>query len=150
MTVWLLATIYKAFIHRYSELRFNCLSVYPVTAVVLRDAIQDSEVHFCSGDHLLVVFSQFTSCLLLQIPTESIKAKLQLFHIWYMCSRTEIIQIKGDCWTLTSKFHAGTGAITDILWPHVSCSISATLCCSLSSVPTASHKQLVCLSIHLV
>jgi len=79
---------------------FNCLSVHPVNAVVLRNAIRDSEVHFCSGHRLLVVFSQFTSCLLFQIPTESIKAKLHLLHIWYMCSRTEIIQIKGTvvCW----------------------------------------------------
>jgi hypothetical protein len=108
--VWLLATIHRAFIYRYSEL--TCLSVYSVTAVVLRNAIQDNEVNFCSGNHLFVVFSQFTSCLLRQIPTESIKAKLQLLHIWYMCSRTEIIQIKGDCCMLASKFRAGTGAIT--------------------------------------
>jgi hypothetical protein len=121
-----------------------------VTGVVLRDAIQDSEVHFCSGDHFLVVFSQFASCLLLQITTESIKAKLQLLHIWYMCSRTEIIQIKGDCRMLASKFHAGQERSQDLLWPQVSCNISATLCCSLSSVPTASHNQPICLFIYFV
>jgi hypothetical protein len=55
-----------------------------------------------------------------------------------MRSRTEIIQIKGECCTLASKFHAGTGAITR---SPVTTGVMQYQCNTVLQLDQCSHSQ---------